>query len=53
MNVVGPFVNGVCIVDDFSQNYVVVSPDLLVNGTAIAGALKCTRRAVLNEAYKG
>ena len=53
VNVVGPFVDGVCVVDSQSANYVVVSPDLLVNGTAVAGALKCCRRAVLNEAYRG
>ncbi|KAI8520978.1 Tripartite DNA replication factor [Branchiostoma belcheri] len=38
---------------DRDRGYVVVTPDLLMSSTAVANGIKCLRRAVLSERFKG
>ncbi|XP_078576312.1 DNA replication ATP-dependent helicase/nuclease DNA2-like isoform X2 [Branchiostoma floridae x Branchiostoma japonicum] len=44
--------DGVCTVDR-DRGYIVVTPDLLMSSTAVANGIKCLRRAVLSERFKG
>ncbi|XP_070570774.1 DNA replication ATP-dependent helicase/nuclease DNA2-like [Ptychodera flava] len=41
-----------CIVDQ-ERNFILVEPDLLLTGTNIASSIRCARRSVLNEIFKG
>ncbi|XP_077997914.1 DNA replication ATP-dependent helicase/nuclease DNA2-like [Glandiceps talaboti] len=41
-----------CTVDQ-NNNFVIVEPDLLLSGTSIASSIRCMRRSVLNEIFKG
>ncbi|XP_071941006.1 DNA replication ATP-dependent helicase/nuclease DNA2-like [Antedon mediterranea] len=41
------------IVVNQSNNFIVLKPDILLTGTAIAGSIKCKRRSVLRERFKG
>ncbi|XP_066304674.1 DNA replication ATP-dependent helicase/nuclease DNA2-like isoform X2 [Branchiostoma lanceolatum] len=44
--------DGVCTVDR-DRGYIVVTPDLLMSSTAVSNGIKCLRRAVLSERFKG
>lgn len=44
--------SGVCILDNQTDQYIVVHPDTLVSGTTVAGATRCLRRSILNERFR-
>ncbi|XP_033104776.1 DNA replication ATP-dependent helicase/nuclease DNA2-like [Anneissia japonica] len=41
------------IVINQNDNFIVVKPDMLLTGTAISGSIRCKRRSVLRERFKG
>ena len=43
----------VLVIDDSSNNLIIVNPDRLMTGTSIVSTLFCMRKAVLNEWFKG
>ncbi|KAK3751070.1 hypothetical protein QZH41_011966, partial [Actinostola sp. cb2023] len=44
--------SGICILDNQTDQYIVVHPDTLVSGTTVAGATRCLRRSILNERFR-
>ncbi|KAK3727809.1 hypothetical protein QZH41_008231, partial [Actinostola sp. cb2023] len=54
VHVTGEFdmTSGICILDNQTDQYIVVHPDTLVSGTTVAGATRCLRRSILNERFR-
>ena len=41
-----------CILDNSTDQYLVVHPDTLVSGTTVSMATKCLRQSILNERFR-
>jgi len=53
VNVIGTFdLDSVCRITD-NDNFIIVNPDLLVSGTTIVSTMRCMRRSVLGQKFKG